>query len=62
MSSDGRGFLDKPCNSHVDPCKTSVLSLDYVLQTLKMEGYWLEFEYGVCSSKLAVTMEEDLRL
>lgn len=60
MSSDRKGFLDEPCNRHVNPYKMNVLSLDYVLRTLKMGGYWLEFEDDVCSSELAITMEEDL--
>ena len=60
MSSNERGFLDKPYNTHVNPYKTSVLSLDYAPQTLKMGGYWLESEDDVCSSELAVIMEEDL--
>lgn len=60
MSSNKWGFSDESFDNHFNPWKTSVLGLDYVLRDLKVGGDGLECKDDVCSSELAVAMEEDL--
>ena len=61
LSSSGRGVLNESCYNNVDPYKPSILSLDYVLWTLKPGGDWLVPKGDVCNSELAVFIKEDLR-
>lgn len=61
LSSGGRWFSDESCNSNIGPLKSSILSLDYVLRTLKPGEYWFIPEDDVCSSDSAIFVEKDLK-
>ena len=61
MSSGRRSFLDESSDDHVNPNKTRVFSLDYVLRDLEMGGDGLEAKDDVRSSELVVAMEKYLK-
>ena len=61
LSFGRRSFLDESFNGHVNPNKTRVFSLDYVLPDLEMGGDRLEAEDDVRSLELVVAMEKYLR-
>ena len=61
LSSGRRSFLDESSDDHVNPNKTRVFSLDYVLRDLEMGGDGLEAKDDVRSSELVVAMEKYLK-
>ena len=61
LSFGRRSFFFESFNGHVNPNKTRVFSLDYVLRDLEMGGDGLEAEDDVRSLELVVTMEKYLR-
>ena len=60
LSFDRRSFPDESFNGHVNPNKTRVFSLDYVLRDLEMGGDGLEADDDMCSLELVVAMEKYL--
>ena len=61
LSFGKKSFLDESFDGHVNPNKTRVFSLDYVLRDLEVGGDGLEAEDDVCSLELVVVMEKYLR-
>jgi len=53
--------LDESSNGHVNPNKTRVFSLDYVLRDLEMGGDGLKAKDDVRSSESVVAMEKYLK-